>query len=262
MFRKALWDLRWTTFWYAVGAASYTFLIALYFPVVRDQAATIQKLIATYPKALLALFGIRDLATFSGFMGAETLNLIWPAIILVFATMAGGAVVAKEVEDGTVELWLSVPARRWRLLLGKLAALAVGLLATVAACVIALVLGAALVHASLTPAGLLAMAAVMTAFLFTVGAYSCLLSSLTSSRAHAAGLSLGVTMASYLAWVVANLSRDWEWLKNVSVFTAYTPQAALEDGRLEAAPMAVLLLITALCALLAILGFERRDATA
>ncbi len=262
MLRKSLWDLRWTAFWYAAGGAIYIFAIALFYPTVREQAETFTKLVAVYPKAVLAIFGFTDLTTYTGFMGTETLNLIWPAVIIVFATLGGSAVVAKEVEDGTAERLLSVPARRWRLLLAKEAALGIGLLGTVVAAALALVIGAVVVSASVKADGLLAMTVVMAAFLCTVAAYTSLFSSVTSSRGAAAGMSLGVTVAFYLIWVVATLGDSWKWLKNLSIFTAYTPQKALETGSIDAVPIAILVAITAACVLLALVTFERRDAVA
>jgi ABC-2 type transport system permease protein len=260
MLRKALWDLRWTALWFAVGGAGYTFFVSLFYPTFRNQSQTIARLIATYPKGVLAALGYTDLSTFSGYMGTESLNVFWPIITLVFATLAGAALVAKEVEDGTSEIWLSVPAARWRLLLGKMCALAVGLVGAVVACVAVLALSALLVGATLTASGLLAMAVVMLAFLLTVAAYSGLLSSLLSARGVAAGISLGITLVFYALWLVGGLADQWKQLKNISIFTAYTPQKALETGAVDWLSIAILLVITAVCVLAAVVSFQRRDA--
>ena len=129
MLRKALWDLRWTAFWFALAGAGYTLMVSLFFPVVREQSAQFKQLLASYPKGFLAAVGYTDITTFTGYLGTESLNLFWPIIVAVFATLAGASLVAKEVEDGTSEIWLSIPAPRWRLLLAKMTALAVALLA-------------------------------------------------------------------------------------------------------------------------------------
>lgn len=260
MFRKAFWDMRWTTFWYAVGGGIYVFAIGLFFPTIREQAETFQKLIGSYPKGLLTLLGYTDIVTFSGFMGTETLNLILPAVFIVFATLSGGAVVAKEIEDGTGELLFSLPAHRWRLLLAKMAALAVALLAMVSAVIVALVAAAITVGETLSLQGVLALAAVMTAFLFAIAAYTCLFSAVTSSRGQAAGISLAVTLATYLIWVIASLSEPWRWLKDLSIFAAYTPQEALASGRLDVVPLSLLAALTAVSVVAALVAFERRDA--
>ena len=260
MLRKSLWDIRWSAFWFAIGGAGYTLLIALFYPTVRQQSQQFAQLLATYPKGFLAALGYSNITSFSGFMGGEDLNLFWPIIVGVFATLGGTALVAKEVEDGTSEIWLSVPAPRWRLLLGKMAALALGLLAAVAACVVTVGVSAAIDSVSLSAADLLAMGAVMTAFMLVIAGYSSLLSSLFSSRGMAAGISFGVTLLFYALWLVGGLADSWKELRNFSTFAAYTPQKALETGTVDVLPVALLLAGTAACVAAALALFERRDA--
>jgi len=260
MLRKALWDLRWTAFWYAVGGAGYSLLVASFYPTIRQQSETIAKLVATYPKGVLTALGFTDFTTFTGYMGAEWLNLFWPIMGCVFATLGGASLVAKEVEDGTSEIWLSVPSQRWHLLLAKMAALAVGLLSVVLACVFVVELSAVMVSATVKLSGLLAMGVVMAAFSFVVASYSGLLSSFVSSRGVAAGTSFGITLASYAFWVIGGLADQWKQLRNVSFYTAYTPQKALESGSIDLVPVVSLLAISALCVLIALFQFQRRDA--
>ena len=260
MFRKALWDVRWTTFWFGVGGAGYTLLVALFFPMVRDQAKAFSNLVSAYPKGMLNALGYTDITTFTGFMGVESLNLFWPIIVAVFATLAGAALVAQEVETGTSEIWLSVPATRWRLLLGKMGALAAGLLATVAACLAIVALAALVDGTSVKAGGLLAMGVVMTAFLFVIAAYSGLFSALVSSRGAAAGISFGITALCYVLYIVSGLVDSWKDVKYVSIFTAYQPQKALETGTVDAGAMAILLAVTVFCVAVSLVLFQRRDA--
>lgn len=260
MLRKALWDIRWTATWFAAGGAGYVVLLGAFYPAFRNQSQTISQLVANYPKAMLTALGYTDMTTFAGFLGTEALNLFWPIIIAVFATLAGAALVAKEVEDGTSEMWLSVPAARWRLLLGKMGALAIALLAAVAACVAAVASMAAIVSASVTTTGLLAMGADMAAFIFVIAGYSALLSSILGSRGAAAGLSFGITLLFYVLWLVGGLADRWKQLKDISIFTAYTPQKALETGSVDVAGLVALVIITVACVGAALVIFQRRDA--
>ena len=260
MLRKALWDLRWTAFWFAIGGAGYTLMIALFYPTVRAQSQQFASLLATYPRGFLTALGYSSITTFTGFLGGESLNLFWVIIVGVFATLAGASVVSKEVEDGTSEIWLSVPAARWRLLLAKFAALAIALLGTVVAVVAIVAISAAIDSAMVTASGLVAMGAVMVVFLFVIAAYSGLLSSLVSTRAMAAGISFGITLAFYTLWLVGGLADNWKQLKHFSIFTAYTPQKALETGSVDALSTSILVVITIACVVAALAVFQRRDA--
>jgi ABC-2 type transport system permease protein len=260
MLRRAFADLGVSTFWYSLGVVLYTALILSYYPALRDQAAAFDKLLASYPPALKAAFGISDFATYSGYIGVEILNVMWPLIVSVFAIMAGSAVVAAELERGTFEIWLSVPASRTVLLAAKLLglALATAVIVTVTAATIGL--GARAVSASVSGSGLVAMGANMLALMLVIAGVAALASSALSARGQAAGIAGGFALLSYLAHVLANLGDKWSWLKNVSVFTAYQPRRALEQGAVDPGRMAVLLAIIAVCAAGALLIFRRRDA--
>lgn len=259
MLRKTLWDLRWTTLWYGLIAVLYTSAIMAYYPYVRDHMADIGRIIETYPKSLMDAFGISDLTTFSGFIGGEVFNVIWPVLMAAFAVGAGSAVVAREIEDGTADLWLSVPADRAVLLGGKLLALGLAVVALVGASLLPVALAGALVGAHVTASGVLSMGVVMTAFVLVVAAYSALFSTFSSDRGRAAGLAGGLSLAFYLAWVVSRMSPDWSWLEKVSIFTAYTPQRALESGSFDARSVAVLLGIAAVAVGVALVRFRTRD---
>jgi beta-exotoxin I transport system permease protein len=260
MLRKAQWDIRWTAFWFAIGGGGYTFMVALFYPSIRKQSEQVTQLIASYPKGFLTALGYTDMTTFAGFISVESLNLFWPIIVGVFATLAGASLVAKEVEDGTSEIWLSIPAERWRLLLAKMAALAIALSGAVVVAVLAVELSAILVGASVSIAGLLALGVVMAAFLFAIASYSGLLSTLFSSRGVAAGIAFGITLGFYALYLVGGLADGWKQLKDFSIFTAYTPQKALETGAVDVLPILVLLALAALCAAASLFTFQRRDA--
>lgn len=125
--------------------------------------------------------------------------------------------------------------------------------------------GAALLAAHVTVGGVLSMGALMAAFLLlllVVAAYLALFSAFSSDRGRAAGLAGRLCLAFYLAWVISRLSPDWSWLGRLSIFTAYEPQRALETGGVDLVRMALLLCSAAGVAVVALVGFKRRDVLA
>lgn len=261
MLRKALRDMRGAAAWFGLGMALYTLAMLLYFPSIQRSVASIKAMLEAN-RALMQAFGVTDIGTFSGYLGSYILNIMWPLIIGGFAITVGTALVAKEVDSGTIECWLALPASRIALLGAKLVALAVMSAAVVGATVAAIVLGALLVHETLSVAGMLAMGVVMVAFILAIGGASSLISVISTDRGRAAGIAAGLMVGSYLAWMIAGLSSSWSWLKNVSIFTAYDPQTALETGTVRLLPLAILLGIGLLCAVAALAAFRRRDAFA
>jgi ABC-2 type transport system permease protein len=259
-FRRSLLDELWTLLWFAIGIAGYTLLIAAFWPTARANADLFSSYIASFPEAFIKAFGVTDITRFEGFMGAELLNFMWPLIVLVFVIMAASSFVAGEIDRGTIEWWLSVPITRWRLLAAKQVALLLGIVVLAVITVGLIALAGRVASESVSSGGLAGTAVVLAAFCIAVGGYTSLFSSLLSSRSSAAGLAAGVTLASYLAGVLSGISTDVEWLKYVSLTSAFHPQQALANGGADMSEVAILLALGLACALVALAAFQRRDA--
>ncbi len=257
--RRTLVDARWTLLWFSAGLVAYGVLIVALWPTMKQNAQLYAQLLRAFPEAMLKVFGIEGMATFTGFLGAEYLNFMWPLIAAVFLVMTASAFVAGEIDSGTVELWLSVPDERWRLFAAKLGAFVLQALVLSAATSLSLALAAALWGETLRPEVLVALTVVLASFSVAVGGSTALFSSATSSRGAAAGLAAGVTFASYLAGVLSGIDKDLEGLKYLSIVTAFHPQRALE-GSWSAAEALVLVAIGLACALASLVIFQRRDA--
>lgn len=257
--RRSLVDLRWTVVWYSGGIVVYALIIAAFWPAMQKNANVFQQYLEQFPEAFMKAFGIDEMMTFAGFLGGEMVNFMWPLVITIFLVMAASAAVAGEIDRGTVELWLSAPVARWKLLAGKLLAILVGSAVIVGATVGSLSLSALVANETLSVSGLAWTGAVLLAFCVAVGGYSALLSSLLSSRGMAAGAAAGITLASYLAGVIGLLSKDVEWLKYVAITSAFHPQQALID-KPAANEILILFAIGIVSAVASLVVFQRRDA--
>ena len=261
MLGKAWRDLRWSALWFGLGGAAYTCGILAYFPSVRDNPI-MTTFIHSYPRSLVEALGVTNMTTFTGFLGAEILNVIWPLLMAVFAVMAGSAVVAREIESGTVEIWLSVPASRVRLLAAKLVILFLLCVLLAAATAAATVAMAYVLGSRLSLVGVLAMTAEMAGFVLVVAFVAAALSALVSERSQAAGIAGSLAVLTYVVWVISRLAEGWTWAGNLSLFSVYQPQRALESGSFDFKAVAVMLFVSALGALVALVAFQRRDAIA
>lgn len=258
MLRRSLDAMRMTMLSYAVSIFFYALLIALFFPAIRSNSAQIDKIVRTLPTAVIKAMSIQNYSTFPHYMGGEFLNLIWPIIAAVFVILAGSAVVAQEVEQGTIDLWLSVPVSRARLLASKLVAILLGLCVLAFATDLALAVGARLIGESLSAGGILALSVYLVLFPLTIGCFAAAISSVSSSRAHAAGIAAGVLILSYLIWVVGLIGGRWSWLQHLSVFSLFHPQEALSNAAFGVTDVIWLLVITAVCAAASLIAFQRR----
>jgi ABC-2 type transport system permease protein len=136
---KALRELRGSTVGWSLGIGALLVLTVSLYPLIAD---TYADLTDQLPAGMLAFMGM-DLPfnTLEGYLSAEFFSYGGLAVG-VFATLAGTALVASEENAGTLDLLLSWPVSRTRLLLTKVAGLA-GAMAVLTLVITASALGTA-----------------------------------------------------------------------------------------------------------------------
>ncbi|MGO8683771.1 MAG: ABC transporter permease subunit [Thermoleophilia bacterium] len=129
VFAKSLRDQRRSLVLWALGAAFYAVLIAAVYPSIHRSSSQLQSYVNSLPDVLRKRFagGSVDLSSGTGFFDAELFSFVSPLIFVMFSIGAGVRAIAGEKEAGTLELLLSYPLRRWRVVSEKFAALVVGL---------------------------------------------------------------------------------------------------------------------------------------
>ena len=251
VFQKTLRDYRWQVFWYGLGLALLCALVVYIYPSYRAQLESFD-----IPEALQALIGEADYSTPAGFLTAEFFS--WgPIVVLVFAIMAGTAALAGEESNGTLDLLLAQPISRRRLVLEKMAGFAVSALAIALLVNAGWLISVPFVDIDISLATLLAATLVMVPPVLLVGALAMWASATLSNRKTATGLVTGFVVASFFINYLAELVDVLEPLRWLS-FNHYQNTTVLTEG-FNLPNAAVLLLATALFALLAVRAFERRD---
>ena len=250
--RKTLRDLRWQVLGYGLGLALMGAFIAYIYPSYHEQLASFE-----LPESLQALIGNADYKTGIGFLAGEFFS--WtPILLVVFAIMAGTAVLANEESEGTLELVLAQPVSRGRLLLSK----SLGVLVAAVAMMLLVNLGWAVslpfvdtgVGAWRVFAATMNMVLIVTAF----GALSLWLGAAVPDRRLATGIATAIAVASYFGNYLANLVdvvRPVRWL---SLFFYNQGAGALTEG-VDPAKAAVMVAVTGIFVLLALRAFQRRD---
>jgi len=212
------------------------------------------------PPELRAIFlteGL-DLGTPAGYLNMELFSFVLPLVVAGYGVAVGSAAIAGEEERGTLDLLLANPIPRWRVVVEKSAALAVGMAIVVGAIWIGLAVTAALmeidldlgrVGSGLASGGLLGIA---------IGMLALLLGALTGRRT----LSLALGMAALVvAWVINAMSplvealEPWRPVSPVYHYVGYDPLTNGFDATHAAALVAMALVSLAV----AVVAFERRE---
>ena len=128
VFGQSLWNRRRSVWVWAGGLVVLLLLTFAAWPTFASDSAAISDMISAMPKELFAMFGMTDpdsLATPAGFISSRAYQSIGPVVMMIFAIGAVSGLIAKEESRGQLDMVLSNPVSRRRMLLEKAGAIAV-----------------------------------------------------------------------------------------------------------------------------------------
>ncbi len=261
VFGKTVRDLRWPTFWVALGMGGMTGYFAVLFPTYKsiiDLNAILEKM---GPAAKLMGASVGDASSLVGFLHIELFSMILPALMIAFAAGMASGFTAGEESRGTIDVLLSYPVSRRRLVLEK--SVAVTLACIVAAVVVwILALAGAAASSSPLPADKLAAALVMLVLLgLDFGAAALAISTFTGNRAAAIGIAIAAMVVMYLVDALAAIMDSFNTIRPLSLFRYYMGSDPLRNG-VNLADAAVLTVVAVVLLVVALVTFERRDLAA
>ena len=222
-----------------------------------------QQLLERLPSAILGAFGLSDaaaLATPEGFIGFAALTY-GTILMAVFAVVAGLDVTANDEDEGILDVLLSLPIPRWRVIVERSLAYGVIIVAIALLEFVGIVIGTFFTPLEinlmplflgcigLIPAGLILMA--VTVFL----------TSLISHKIIATGLAAGFALVSYVLSIIGSAVTEGSFgrmLGRISVWTYFDSQTVIQEG-LNPANVVGLLALTLVLLLASLYAFERRD---
>lgn len=251
----------------AAWTISLVLLVAMYVAIWPsfggDAKTSYGDVINEMPEALRALFAASgaDMSSPAGYIQVELLSFMGPMLVLIYAINAGAAAVAGEEDRHTLDLLLSSPVSRARVVLEKLAAMATGVV------LMALMMGATLLAFGPLADMRLPVVGVTAAML-----HMALLGMVFGGLALAVGAASGHVAASravpaivaVVAYIVNGLATVVSWLEpaqKASPFYQYIGHDPMHNG-VSVAAVAVALVTTACLAAIAVWGFRRRDVAA
>ncbi|MFC4590884.1 ABC transporter permease [Sphaerisporangium corydalis] len=258
--RKTLRDYRRALIGWTIGICVFTGLYTSFFPQMRENPDFYnQAALAKYPDSVRKLMGgLENISTGTGFLQAVVYQLFVPLLFIMCAVMLGNKAIAAPEEAGTLELTVTLPVDRKRLVLERFAALALGLLVVaVASLAVVVVLGSA-VGLGVPFGRILAAHTGLYLLVLFFGTVALTVGAATGRKALAMSVAGGYAVAGY---VVNAMSADVEvmrWLNNLSPFHYYSEGNPLVNG-LQVGDDLVLLAAAAVLALTAVLSFDRRD---
>ncbi|MBN6057427.1 ABC transporter permease subunit [Nonomuraea sp. RK-328] len=260
MITKFLRDnLRALAGWTIGICAGLTMYLGIYASIKDDPQTYSAQALAKYPGALRDLMGgMQDIATGIGYLQTVVYQLIVPMLFVVCAMTLANRAIAGPEEAGTLELVVTLPVERRRVVLERFAGLALGLLAVAAVTFVVVWTMTRQVGIDVPFGRLLAAHTGLYLLALFLGTVTLAVGAATGRKAAASAV-LGVWVV--LGYMVVTVGRDVaavSWLRWVSPFHYYADGRPLYEG-LPAGDYLVLAGATAVLALTAVLAFDRRD---
>ena len=211
-----------------------------------------------YPPALKEAFGVGNLATVEQYLHAEMLSLIVPLAVGYLAVRSIASGLSGAGESGRLDVLLSAPLSRRRLVAADVSATAVELAAVLGITLALTVLGSAISCAGLSFGSALAGFANVWPLGLLAAGLGVIATGFSLRTSVVTGSVAGVLVAMYIVDLAGRLDTSLDWIRYASVFRYYGN--AIEDG-IDPLVFAGVVIAAALLAGLGSLLFERRDLT-
>lgn len=261
VFLKTLRDLRLPIFWTGLGLAVLGAYFMWLYPTF-SKLFDLQSLLSKMPPAITALIGgsLIDVSTPTGFLNMELFPLMLPIILGGFAIALGSGATAAE-EGGSLDLLLSAPVARWRVLGQKAGAMALSMVVIAIALFVGIELGAAFSSTSVAADRVAAGLVLATLLALAFGGIAMAIGCATGNRGLSIGIVSAILVVTYFVNRLAPLVHALEQVRGLSPFYYYLHGDPLKHG-LDWADAAVLAFIAVVGFGIALVTFQRRDLTA
>ena len=244
----------------ATGALSAfaLFYIFLYPTFAESLGGDIDRLLEAYPDAVSKAFGVQSLATMEGYLASELYTFGWLLIVGIYFAYAAASLIAADVERERMDMLLSLPVSRARVVVEQFASLAVPLVALSTVVPVLVIGGTTLVDYPVPVSDVVALHLLSVPYLTTCAGIG-LVASVVFDRASlaqraAAGMVAGLFFAESLL-----LGTDFGAAGAISPSRYVDPNAVLRESEYAVGDAAVLVLATLALVALAVVLFRRKD---
>ena len=242
-----------------VAISGFSLMYVVLFPTFAESlGGNIDELMAAYPEALLKAFGIQTLATMEGFLASELYTFVWMLLLGLYFAYSAAALVAGDVERERMDMLLSLPVSRARVVTEKFASLAVPLVALNVVVPLVIYVGTVAVDYPVDPLRLFVLHAFSIPYLLVFAGVG-LVASVAFDRASVAQrVSLGGLAGLFFAESLLT-DTDYEAVGLVSPSRYLDPNAVLIDGEYAVLDAALLTVVAVALVALAVVLFRRKD---
>jgi len=260
------WELRQrksALFGWTAASIILTVIILLVYPSIRDQAQQLNKVINTLPGGLRGLktgsSSAVDVGSPVGFLNSQLYYATLPFLLIIMVVTRFSALLGRDEQNHTLELLLSRPISRGRVLLGKALAGTLELAIVSGLTNLVIMILNPIVGLDISIGRLVLMAAYLTLFCLSFGAITLAISAVGRLTKRAAtGIAILVSLGGYILQSMSGLTHYLHTPAKFAPYHYFDPTDIL-NGHVSSGLNAYLLGTLVLAATVGYLGFRRRD---
>jgi ABC-2 type transport system permease protein len=258
--RWSLWERRGGAVGWSIGISIYIAINILVYKSIGSQAKVLNQALNNLPAGAKALFGgSGDFLSPVGYLNSKLYYLILPLLFTMLAITLSSHLLSGEEQSGTLELLLSRPIARSRLLLAKLLS---GLIVMLSVGLVALAVTVICLQAINYDVSLWRVTEAMAMTLLISLLFGSVAWAITGigrfGRRASVGIACFVALGSYLFSSLESFAGWLKWPAKLLPYHYYQPTAILQ-GNYNWWNAVGMLIATLIIIVIAFLGFRRRD---
>ena len=255
-------ERKWNVLIYGALSVLFLWLYVALFPSLQSQTKALTDVLKTLPEGLLKALGSApsQLSNFTleALLNSKQFSMVFQLFAAILAFGIAASDLSGEVENGTIEFLLSQPVSRLKLYFARFLSGLILLTVFVAISTLSVIPIATAYHVAYVPN--IYFKLFFDGLLFTMSLYSFayFLSAISSSKGKVIGISAGVLVVMYAAFIVSALKESLDKIKYVSFFH-YFPGDILNNGGIDKLGVWIFILVIIVFTGLGAVIFKNRD---
>jgi ABC-2 type transport system permease protein len=262
MIAALLWELsrrKMFTMWWTVGITALVALTVLSYLAIKDQADQFNQAFGELSGSAGSFLGGDDLFSPVGYLSSQIYFITLPILLLIMIITLVSSLMNRDENDTTIELTLSRPISRRKVLIAKALA---GLVITVVVFAVSYAVTAlcvALVDIDISQANVLLTHALSFAFSLSFGVIMFgLIATSRLTKKIAAFVAIFASFGGYILTSLASMVDQFKDLVKIFPYHYYDTEAML-SGKVESGLVIYLSAIVIIMIVIAAIGYNRRD---
>lgn len=214
--------------------------------------------IKNLPPAIVEAFGLKSLGTIEGFLASELYATMWVILLGLYFAYSASSIIADDVERERMDILLSLPVSRSRIVLEKFLSLLVPIVFLNTIIPVTVYATVTIIGRSLSVMDLVVVHALSIPYLLVCAGIGLVMSVVFDRTSIAQRVSLGLVFGLFLIEAVVS-GTDFRWIGGIAPMRYFEPTAILVDGEYDIAGGVILLGATIVLLIASQLWFRRKD---